>query len=675
MPSASGQTPADERGGGAGGLTVAAVVVPVRGSIDVVTVRLVRRAVEVARDRAAARVILDIDTPGGSVDAMREIGLAISSLREGGVKTTAWVTHHALSAGAYLALACNEIFLAPSASIGALTPVLAGPGGIMQIPDEDVRKKTYAALRAEARGLLSQRGSVSEELLFLAEAMVDPTMGRVYEVSVREPNGLERTRLVDEGGLLALENAGTKILDRNEIGRTPLVLTGIEALQRGLAQGVYGTRDEYVRERLGVAPGSIVELEESWSESAVAWIEAIKPLLFLAGFLLLLMEIKLPGFGIPGILGTALIGLALLSSFLIGLADWVEILLFLLGIGLIAVEIFVMPGTILFGAAGLVAVVFALILSQQEFVLPTTASQEQILTGNLIDLLLLVVLLSVASATLFRFLPRIPGMNRALLEPPERPGSAVAPALDPQRASLTSLIGLEGIAATDLRPSGRMDLADGRVLDVVTEGAFVTRGATLRVLAVRGNTVVVECVAAGAAPSTGSESGEASLGFLFLLIAIGLALVVADVFLVSAGLLAVGAGAALVTAIFLGFTQHGMVTGLVMLLLSAVGVPVAISLSMKALPRTAIGKKLILSGPDPDALRGAAADANLAALVGRTGRTVSMLRPSGFAVIDSRRVDVVTRGEVIDADVPIRVLAVDSNRVVVAAAPAHADRD
>ncbi|MFO1052506.1 MAG: NfeD family protein [Planctomycetota bacterium] len=644
------------------------VVVPIHGEIDNATVRLVNRGVSRAREINAERVVLDIDTPGGRIDVMQRIETAIHALREGKVRTTAWISRHALSAGGYLALACDEIAMAKEATIGAITPVLGGPDGTIQIPEDDVRRKALSSMRAEVRKLVERRGEVGRDLVFLAEAMVDPTLGRIFEVQVEDAQHMQRTVLVDEGGLPALAAGGGRIVDQVEIGRAPLTLTAVEALRRGLSGGTFASLEEMAREQLGVPSSAIERLEPSWSETAVAWLEAIKPLLFIFGFMMLLLELKLPGFGIPGILGILLVGLALFSSYLMGLAELTEILLFFLGLALIGVEVFVLPGSIAFGAAGLVAVVFSLILSQQSFIIPSDASQAEILTGNLLDLLWMILIVTAGSMTLFRFLPRIPIFNRAMLQPPEAPRTGESTRFADDAHPAAALVGVVGVALTDLRPAGVLELGDGSRHDVVSQGAFLVRGTRLRVLSVTGNRIVVE-------PETharGAEGGEASLGLLFLLFAIGLALTVAEVFLVSAGALAVGAGVAMVTTIFLAFTQHGMAIGFLFLTAAVIAVPAVISLSLRTLPKTALGKKLILSGPDHESVRGAAADAALNALVGRHGITTSMLRPSGFAEIDGRRIDVVTRGEIVEVNTAIRVLAVDGNRVVVTSEAAAA---
>lgn len=644
------------------------VVVPIRGGIDIVTARLVQRAVGRARAIGAPRVVLDIDTPGGRVDAMQEIQVAVDGLRGGGVRTTAWIAQDALSAGAYLALCCDEVFMASGARLGAITPVVEGPGGIMQIPEDDARAKMLSAMRADVRGLIERRGNATPELLALAEAMVDPRLGRIYEVQIEGRDGLQRNLVVDETAMESVTRDGSRVLTQTQLGTAPLTLTGSEALRFGFSSGTFATLDDLVRQELGVPPSAIERVERNWSEEAVAWLEAIKPLLFVVGFLLLLAELKMPGFGVPGVLGILFVALALFSSWLVGLADWTEILLFFLGLGLLGVEAFVMPGTVIFGLLGFVSLVLALILSQQTFVFPANATQEEILTSNLLDLLWLILLVTAGAAALWRVLPKLPYFNRALLEPPDRAGTGASTRFAGIDASRAQLVGMVGIAATDLRPAGVLALDDGARLDVVSQGEFVQKGARLKVLEVGGNRIVVESVGEDGhvdREHDGGQRGETAIGLLFLLLAFGFALVVAEVFFVSFGVLAVGAGVALVTAIFLAFTQHGPFFGFLFLALAIAGAPIAFAVAWRALPRTRFGKKLILDAPDPALVRGAAAEQGLAALVGRLGRTSSALRPSGFAEIDGRRVDVVTRGEPIALGRTVRVLAIDGNRVVV----------
>ena len=248
-------------------------------------------------------------------------------------------------------------------------------------------------------------------------------------------------------------------------------------------------------------------------------------------------------------------------------------------------------------------------------------------------------------------------LNRVVLQPPTGlTGTIHAPEI--VRAG-GPLVGRVGVALTDLRPAGIVELEDER-LDVVTEGAFLPRGTAVRILAVHGNRIVVE-----RAPDP-SQSGEVSIGLLVLLVVIGLALVIAEVFLVSFGLIAVMAAVSLVSAVFLAFTHHGQGVGFLFLSIAAIGAPTCVYFALRFLPHTGIGRALILGGPTREQVQNAASEPGLERLLHRTGETVSDLRPAGFARIDGARIDVVTRGEMIERGVPVRVIEVEGNRVVVA---------
>lgn len=640
-------------------IEVQTVVVPVHGPVGVTTAAIVRRGYSEARDRKAARVVLDINTPGGRVTEMREVESVLAQIRADGMHTAAFVRREALSAGAYLALACRDVFVAPGASIGAITPVLTDPlsGNIVEIPDDDARSKAYAAMRADVRALVESRRSVRPDLIKAAQAMVDPTL-RLFEVAYENRSGMTVTELMFLDDVRQLEAEGLKINSRREFGSRPLVLTADEAIALGIAKGKASSIEDLIREEYLTTMATTLVIEESWSEAAVEWLDAMKPVLLVLGLLLLLVEMKTPGFIVPGVLGVALLGLAMFSSYLVGLADITEILLLLLGLVALAVEIFFLPGTIVFGAIGFVSVVAAMILSQQTFVLPGSQSEHELLSTNLRNLLLVTVGVIVAFGAYIKLLPHIPIMNRVLLTPPTA-ATVGTVATGSGAARADALRDSVGVAATDLRPSGIVEMPDGARYDAMTQGEFVAEGASVRVLHQAYQRLVVEPVRSDA------ERGQVSLGLLFLLVIIGLALIVAEVFFVSLGALGGMAALSLLSAIVLAFTHHGQGVGFLFLGLAAVGAPVVAWFALKALPNTRFGRLMILAGPNREEI-GSAAPSDLQGLLHATGVAESVLRPAGIARIAGRRVDVVTRGELIEPGTEVTVLEIEGSRVVVA---------
>ncbi|MCA8976587.1 MAG: hypothetical protein KDC98_17835, partial [Planctomycetes bacterium] len=442
----------------------------------------------------------------------------------------------------------------------------------------------------------------------------------------------------------------------------PLYVDANEAEEAGLSSGTVDSLEHLTTDVLHLDPESIGELTANWAEQMIGWLEMIEPFLLVAGFLLILLEVKTPGFGLPGLLGSGFLALAMFYSYLLGLAEITEILVFFLGLAALAVEIFLLPGTLVFGAIGFLCLVLSLVLSRQSFVLPSNAVEESILLANLTNLTLLFVLVLVGAWLMWKLLPRVPFFNRVMLAPP-------APAVATPGGSgfglpndnLTALVGRVGKAATVLHPTGTMQVEDERI-DVVTEGEFLEAGTAIRVLYVQGNRVVVAAVDHAAAGRPSAENG--SVGLVLLLGIAGLALLVAEVFFVSFGVIAVLSGVSLISAVFFAF-QESNSFGVSVLVTEAVAAPIVVGMAFKVLPHTPFGRRLILTGPVTQGSAGAA-DAGLGELLNKSGVTLSDLRPAGFARIEGRKVDVVTRGEMIEAGTPILVLDVTANRVVVA---------
>ena len=152
---------------------------------------------------------------------------------------------------------------------------------------------------------------------------------------------------------------------------------------------------------------------------------------------------------------------------------------------------------------------------------------------------------------------------------------------------------------------------------------------------------------------------------IILLFGLGLALVVAEVFIPSMGVLGMAAGLSLMTSIGMAFYEDPG-TGTLLLVITAVTVPIILTLGIKLFPRTPLGRKITARGFSFE--DGRAVDRRDEDLAGARGVVEAQLRPAGIARIDGRRVDVVSRGEAIDAGTEVVVVEVSGNRVIVARA-------
>ena len=406
--------------------------IDVTGTVENGLAPYVARSLADAAAAGAAAVYLNIDTPGGRVDAAERISDAV---RGASIPVYSFVNPRAFSAGALIAISGNAVYMRPGAVLGAATPV-DGQG-------TRASEKMVSAMRAEFRAVAEQRGLDPR----VAEAMVDERV---------EVPGVKR-----EGELLTLTTA--------------------EALRVGYAKAE--VRDEAgLLEAVGLAGARVVAAEPNWAEQVVRFLTnpLVAPLLLSLGVLGLMLEIKTGAFGLGGILSLTSLGLFFGSSFLLGLAGWEEILLLGLGMIAIGVEVLVLPGFGVAGILGIVAVAAAVVLAMMGAA-PTTA-----------DLLRALAVLSaslvITAAVAYAWLRHLPnsgrfaglflrgGMDRA-------DGYISAPPRD-------DLVGRDGVALTDLRPAGTARIGNERV-DVVTEGEYVAQGSAVRVIRSEGYRHVV----------------------------------------------------------------------------------------------------------------------------------------------------------------------------------------
>lgn len=413
-------------------------VAPVEGIIDLGLAPFVQRVLNEAQDAGAAAVILDINTFGGRVDAAVVIRDALLNAR---VKTVAFVNKRAISAGALISLAAEKIVMAEGGTIGAATPVQMGqPGGAPQ----PVEEKTVSYVRKEFRATAEAR----KRPPLVAEAMVDADV--------------EIKGLIEKGKLLTLTTA--------------------EALKHKVADFSADTLDG-VLAQLELQGAEVRRASPTWAENVVRLLThpIVSSLLITVGMFGIILEMRTPGFGVPGALGIASLALFFWGHWLVALAGWEELLLFGSGIVLLILEIFVIPG---FGIAGVLGI-SALLAGLSFSLIGGGASWEFTLRafGRVVFSLLIAL---AASFVLLRYLPRLPFGRRLILETGLATGEGYASAPEKDRGWL----GKSGTAHTPLRPAG-IAVFDGERVDVVSDGEFIDAGTPIMVIRVDGNRIVV----------------------------------------------------------------------------------------------------------------------------------------------------------------------------------------
>ncbi|MCW5661605.1 MAG: hypothetical protein KIT60_28220 [Burkholderiaceae bacterium] len=413
-------------------------VAPIEGMIDLGLAPFVQRVLDEATQANAAAVVLEINTFGGRVDAAVQIR---DALLNAPVRTIAFVNKRAISAGALIALASQDIVMAEGATIGAATPVQMGQPGASAAA---VGEKTVSYVRKEFRATAESR----KRPPLLAEAMVD--------ADVEIPGIIEKGKL--------------------------LTLTTDEAVQHQLVSVRADTLESALL-KLGLGTPELRRVSPNWAENVVRFLThpVVSSLLITIAMLGIIVEMRTPGFGIPGGLGITSLALFFWGHWLVQLAGWEELLLALAGILLLAFELLVIPGFGIAGVLGILALLASLILS---LVGPGfTMAYVLAAAGRVVFALVFAVL---ASLVVLRFVPRLPFGRRLVLERglPADEGYAAAPESDMR------WLGKTGRATSPLRPAGIADI-DGQRVDVVSDGEHIDAGQAIRVTRVDGNRVVV----------------------------------------------------------------------------------------------------------------------------------------------------------------------------------------
>lgn len=416
-------------------------VVPIDGIIDLGLAPFVQRVLDDAAAAGASAVVLDINTLGGRVDGAVQIRDALLDSR---VRTVAFVDKRAISAGALIALAAENIVMADGGTIGAAAPVLAGaPGGAAQ----PVSEKTVSYVRKEFRATAEKR----KRPPLLAEAMVD--------ADVKVPGVIEKGKL--------------------------LTLTTDEALKLKVADFRANTLEEALA-RLGIEGAEIRRPTPNWAEHLVRFLThpMVSSLLVTVALLGIVIELRTPGFGFPGAIGIASLGFFLWGHWLVQLVGWEELLLALAGLALLAVELFVIPGFGITGVLGILALLAAIGLATLG-----SGATAQVIMEAAMRVVFAVLLALVGSLVLLRFLPQLPFGRRLILRTglESARGYASAPESD------SHWLGRRGRASSPLHPAGIAEI-DGQRVDVVSDGDLVDAGQPIEVIRVDGNRIVVRRV-------------------------------------------------------------------------------------------------------------------------------------------------------------------------------------
>ena len=408
----------------------------ITGEIDPRMAPYITRVVSDAENNGAEAIIFRINTFGGRVDAATQIKDAILGSR---LLTIAFINNRAISAGALIALSCRKIGMVPGSSIGAAT--------VVDQSGQKQSEKYQSFMRSEMRSTAERNGRRTD----IVQGMVDEN-------------------IIIPG-----------INDHNRL----ITLTSDEAKKYGIADTlVYNLNDCLTV--FGLKNAQVIKVNSNWAEDLVGFLNQplISSILIMLGLVGIFAEIKSPGFGFPVIIGIISLLLFFGSSYILQLASIINIVLFIIGVILLLLEIFVIPGFAITGVIGIILIIGSIFLSLVGNNLPYwdsgAVSRAAIqLSASLLFAFILIYILA-------KFLPKSSAFSRLVLSNEEKADQGFV-----SYPSIKELIGIEGIALTTLRPAGSAEF-NGQRYDVVADWEYIPKGNKIKVIRVEGIKVVVK---------------------------------------------------------------------------------------------------------------------------------------------------------------------------------------
>lgn len=410
--------------------TGAVYVLPVKQTIEQGLENVLKRGFSEAAVSKAGLIVLEINTPGGRVDTAERISELIQGSE---IPVVAYIQGNAASAGSYIALSADKIVMKPGSMIGAAA-LVDGLGNHIEDPKLIAAWKSDMASVAEANGRNPQ----------IAEGMVDT------KIEVR----------MDEIG---------KVKQQGEI----IALTSEEALKTGYADHIASSRQEVIQ-WMGYGTDDVFEVNKTPLERFAEfltnpWVQVLLLFLGIAG---VVIELLVPGFGVPGIVGIVAFGLYFFGNYAAGFAGYETWLLFIIGLVLLMIEIFV-PSYGILGLLGSISLITGVVRAAYD-------TSHALLSLGIAAAAASVIIVIVAIAFKDRGVWNKFILNENLTA--DRGYSSVT-----NRDALT---GKTGSSLTPLRPSGTVSI-DGERFDVVTEGGFIEANKPIVVIKVEGGRVVV----------------------------------------------------------------------------------------------------------------------------------------------------------------------------------------
>ncbi|WP_438346878.1 NfeD family protein [Paenibacillus sp. FA6] len=409
-------------------------IIPVDQNIERGLQKFMERGFKEAKKMNASLIVLEINTPGGRIDTAEDIGTLI---RESDIETVAYIRGNAASAGSYIALNAGTIIMAPGSMIGAAALVDGSTGNYVDDPKLISYWKSKMGSAAEINGRNRN----------IAEGMSDLNM------TVEMPE-----------------------IDYTKAPGEIISLTSDQALKVGYSENTAKTVEEAITS-MGFSTDDVFHVEHTVSERIAEFLTSriVMTLLLFMGIAGVIIELIVPGFGVPGILGITGFTLYFFGNSVAGFAGSETWILFIIGIVMLVLELFI-PSFGILGLLGSASLIVGVVRA---------AYSTSHVAWSLGIAVICAIIVIIAVAMIFK---KRGIWNRFILSDTLSKEKGFIPV-----ASKESLLGKKGVSVTPLRPSGTI-LIEGERVDVVTDGQFIAVNTNIHVVKVEGSRIVVESI-------------------------------------------------------------------------------------------------------------------------------------------------------------------------------------
>ena len=476
--------------------TVKAAVIVCKGMIDDGLYKSIRRRTQIALDTDAEYIIYEISTYGGLVSAADDISKYFLDVSKE-AHTVAYITTEAISAGAMISVHCQDIIMLENATIGDCAPITIVPSQKLEGVE---REKTESFIR----GIFDRAANANDYPRALLRAMVTMQIEvyRVKNVKTGEDEFFERDELPKDANEYDIGNKELAVRDDQL-----LTLIASDALEYGIARAVVKDRAgalAFLAERDGLTFASEpLVLKTLWSEEMVRWLNspAVMGVLVMLAMLGVYIEFNTPGVGLPGLAAVICFVIIIGSKYLVGLANWVEVALFIVGILLLLVEFFVLPG---FGIAGMMGItcvmvgLFGMLIKNPPNRIPWPDGPENwdVFIDGVLGLSFGFMGFVVLAWVLTKYLPKLQFLSGLILVPvvaKQGTEMEISMTVPPEHGAIGVNIGDIGKVISKLRPTGKARFGNA-IVDVVAEAEFLDKSAKVEIIEIHGNRVVVKAV-------------------------------------------------------------------------------------------------------------------------------------------------------------------------------------